>query len=94
MGSVGIGELRQQASTVLRRVLHGERIEVTEHGRPIACIVPLSKDPLAQLIAEGRASEADGELLERLGLADSLAAARRGGTSPSAALAELRADER
>ncbi|MDA8298031.1 MAG: type II toxin-antitoxin system prevent-host-death family antitoxin [Actinomycetota bacterium] len=91
MSSVGIRELRQQASTVLRRVLHGERIEVTEHGRPIACIVPLSKDPLTQLIAEGRASEADGELL---GLADSLATARRGGTSPSAALAELRADER
>jgi prevent-host-death family protein len=39
--SVGIRELRQQVSAVLKRVVNGEVIEVTDHGHPIARIVPL-----------------------------------------------------
>jgi antitoxin (DNA-binding transcriptional repressor) of toxin-antitoxin stability system len=35
---IGVGELRQHASRDLSQVARGERIEVTERGRPIhAC---------------------------------------------------------
>ncbi len=90
---VGIRELRQQASAVLRRVVGGEAIEVTDHGHPIARIVPLRPGVLDQLVLEGRATEADGDLLD---IADELGLpVGAGGTMPlSSALAELRADDR
>ena len=91
--SVGIRELRQQASAVLKRVVHGETIEVTDHGHPIARIVPLRLSVMDQLVLEGRATEAVGDLLD---LADEmgLPGDDRGLVPPSVALAELRADER
>ncbi len=52
---MGIKELRDSLTQVLRRVEAGERIEVTRDGEPVAAIVPLPEDPLARLIAEGRA---------------------------------------
>ena len=55
--SVGIRELRQQASAILKRVVAGEAIVVTEHGHPIARIVPLRPSPLEQLMMEGRATD-------------------------------------
>lgn len=89
--SVGIRELRQQTSRVLKRVIAGEVVEVTEHGHPIARIVPLRPSVLDQLTAEGRATEAADllDLLDEL----SLPAAPAGHMLPSAALAELRAEE-
>lgn len=90
---VGIRELRQQASAVLKRVVHGETIEVTDHGHPIARIVPLRPGVMDQLVLEGRASEAAGDLLdaaEDMGLP----VGGRGSMLPSVALAALRADER
>ena len=91
--SVGIRELRQQASAVLKRVVHGETIEVTDHGHPIARIVPLQPGVMDQLVLEGRATEADGDLLD---LVDEmgLPGDARGLVLPSVALAELRSDER
>jgi prevent-host-death family protein len=89
--TVGIRELRQQASAVLKRVVRGEVIEVTDHGHPIARIVPLRPGVLDQLVLEGRASEATGDLLD---LADELGFPAAGSVLPSVALAELRADER
>ena len=56
MRRIGITELRQQASAVLKRVVAGEVIEITEHGHPIARLVPLSRGVLDQLGHEGRAS--------------------------------------
>lgn len=38
---MGIAELKAQLSETLARVKAGEEITVTEHGRPIARIVPL-----------------------------------------------------
>lgn len=92
--TVGIRELRQQASSVLKRVVAGEVIDVTDHGHPIARIVPFRSSTLDQLVLEGRASEGEGDLLdlmEELGLP---AVATAGRKSPSRALTELRADER
>lgn len=91
---VGIRELRQQASGVLRRVTEGEVIEVTAHGHPIARIVPLRSSVLDQLVLEGRATDSSNNLLD---LIDSLGlpiAADPVGRTPSAALEELRSDER
>lgn len=92
VNSVGIRELRQQASSVLKRVAAGEVIEVTVHGHPIARIVPLREGTLSQLILEGRATSAQGDLLD---LADEMSLPGRpvGSQAPSQALAELRAEE-
>jgi prevent-host-death family protein len=40
MTSVGIRELRQRMSELLRRVAAGETIEVTNRGRPVALLTP------------------------------------------------------
>jgi prevent-host-death family protein len=91
--AVGIRELRQQASAVLRRVKAGETVEVTEHGHPIARIVPLRQSSLEQLVSEGVVRPAEGDLLELLAGMD-LPAQPAGPRLPSDALAELRAGEK
>jgi len=91
--TVGIRELRQQASAVLRRVVSGEVIEITEHGHPIARIVPLRAGVIDQLILEGRVTSARGDLLDLAEELD-LPEVAEGRSLPSVALAELRADER
>ena len=92
--SIGIRELRQRVSSVLRRVAAGEVVDVTDRGRPIARIVPLRHRVLDQLVLEGRASEAEGDLLELMDALHLPAAPKRKAPSPSDALADLRADER
>lgn len=92
---MGIRELKQQTSAVMRRVTAGETVEVTDHGHPIARIVPLRPGALDQLVAEGRAV---GPVDDLLGLLEELhlpaTAHPPDALSASAALAELRADER
>ena len=63
---VGIRALRQNLSVYLRRICRGERFEVTDHGRPVALLIPLTgnESPLARLIAQGRASSPKGDLLD------------------------------
>lgn len=39
MSTVGLRELRQEASELLRRVEAGEEITITVAGRPSACLV-------------------------------------------------------
>jgi prevent-host-death family protein len=57
--AVGLRDLRHHTSEVLARVRHGEAIDVTEHGRLIARIVPAGdREPtpiLRQLVESGRA---------------------------------------
>ncbi|MDA8263894.1 MAG: type II toxin-antitoxin system prevent-host-death family antitoxin [Actinomycetota bacterium] len=89
---VGIRELRQQTSSVMKRVVAGETVEITDHGHPIACIVPLRPGVLEQLTLEGRATSAVGDLLDLLDDM-SLPAPSAGSVLPSRALAELRAEE-
>jgi prevent-host-death family protein len=57
MERIGVRELNQNTSQVLARVQHGETIEVTERGRPIARLVPIDGglSLLDRLVAEGRA---------------------------------------
>ena len=62
---VGIRALRQNLSVYIQRIHRGERFEVTDRGRSVALLVPLGGlSPLARLVAEGRASMPDGDLLE------------------------------
>jgi prevent-host-death family protein len=91
MRSIGIRELRQQASKHLRDVERGETIEVTDRGRPVALLVPLPRTGAAErLIASGRMVPATGDLLA---LGEPLEP-RPGVPLPSERLADMRADER
>lgn len=56
MKTVGVGELRQNLSTYLRRVKEGERVIVTDRNRPVAELGPLRdrEAALDALIAEGK----------------------------------------
>ena len=55
MRSIGVRELRQNASRYLREVKRGETVEVTERGEPIARLVPIPEESTYErLVAEGR----------------------------------------
>jgi len=90
MASVGIRELRQRASELLRRVEDGESIEITDRGRPVAVLAPLPADPLAKLIAAGELQACEGDIRD---LPEPLSLPA-GVEAPSVALARLRSDER
>lgn len=90
MERVGVRELRQNATAVLRRVAAGEVVEVTHRGRAIARIVPMHEaSRLEQLLAEGRASDATGDLLDVKPMARIT-----GKPLLSKVVADMRADER
>lgn len=90
MTSVGIRELRQRASELLRQVEQGESIEITDRGRPVAVLAPMPQGPLERLHASGDLAGAEGTLAE---LPAPLALAP-GAETPSSVLARLRQDER
>jgi prevent-host-death family protein len=50
---IAIRTLNQDTAGVLARVERGETVEITNRGRPIARIVPVTADPVAALIATG-----------------------------------------
>jgi prevent-host-death family protein len=51
--SVGVRELRQNASKVLDQVKDGAIIEITEHGVPVARILPITKSLYDEYIESG-----------------------------------------
>ena len=74
MTSVGVRELRQRASELLRLVGEGETIEITDRGRPVALLGPLPQgSPLdvneAILNAAGALLPADLRSLDAIHLA-------------------------
>ena len=91
MRSVGIRELRQDASTWVRRASAGEVIEITDRGRPVARLGPLpaQETGLAALEAAGRIRPAKGRLTDHKPLP-----IKPGSPTLSEILAEMRADER
>ncbi|MFT4165774.1 MAG: type II toxin-antitoxin system prevent-host-death family antitoxin [Microlunatus sp.] len=59
MTEVGVRELRDGLSRHLATVRDGHTITVTDHGRPVARIVPVGvPTKLEQLIAEGKVTPA------------------------------------
>lgn len=63
--SVGIRELKDHASEVLRRVRSGETVVVTDRNEPVARIVPIATAPdddaARSLVAEGKVAWAGGK---------------------------------
>ncbi|SOJ53623.1 Antitoxin VapB46 [Mycobacterium simulans] len=91
MTTVGVRELRQRASELLRRVEAGETIEITDRGRPVALLSPMPQGgPYEQMLASGeieRATLAWDDLPEPVAL-------EAGVELPSVTLARLREHER
>lgn len=91
MRSVGVRELRQRASELLRLVAGGETIQVTDRGRPVAVLAPVPDgSPLERLRASGEIAGGEGDFDD---LPEPLALPV-GSETPSAVLARLRRDER
>jgi prevent-host-death family protein len=89
MTSVGVRELRQRASELLRRVEAGESIEITDRGRPVAVLGPLPQGgALERLRAQGEVESASVEFDDLPLPLPPL------GELPSTRLARLRRDER
>ena len=63
--AVGIRELKNRLSEVLRRVRRGETVTVTDRDRPVALLVPLRPKPshetLRRLVEAGRLAWSGGK---------------------------------
>ncbi len=81
-------ELRQHASRYLARVANGETLEVTDRGRPVARLVPVTRDAWADMVAAGRVTLAR----DPMDVADELPGDYE--VDASGALGAMRADER
>ncbi len=92
MRSIGVRELRQNASRYLLEVKRGETLEVTERGEPIARLVPIpqKESTYARLVAEGRIRPGRGNLLDVIDPIEP----KPGVPLPSEVLEEMREDER
>jgi len=91
MVRAGVRELRQNASSLLRRVAQGETIEITDRGRPVALLGPLPNgSAYERLLAAGEIEPATEDLDD---LPPPLEPAP-GAELPSVRLARLRQDER
>jgi prevent-host-death family protein len=91
MTSVGVRELRQRASGLLRLVEQGETVEITDRGRPVALLTPIPEgSPLERMRAAGDVETATADLDD---LPEPLVLPP-GTELPSRVLARLRRDER
>lgn len=91
MVAVGVRELRQRASELLRRVEAGETIEITDRGRPVALLSPIPVGgPYEQMVASGEIERAKRDVD---GLPEPLEL-KPGVEPPSVTLARLREHER
>ncbi|HEV8671398.1 MAG TPA: type II toxin-antitoxin system prevent-host-death family antitoxin [Candidatus Limnocylindria bacterium] len=63
MERVGVRELRQKASELLRRVAAGETFVVTDRGRPAAILSAPGPVGLAELERRGLIRRGEGDLL-------------------------------
>lgn len=63
MISVGIKELKEKLSGYVDKVRHGEEFVITDRGREIALVIPISKERNAvkHLVGSGRAAWTGGK---------------------------------
>lgn len=72
MEKVGAYKAKTHLPQLLRRVMDGESVTITKHGRPIARLVPVEKDErsrareAAQRVKEGRRRLAHKATIEEL----------------------------
>jgi prevent-host-death family protein len=91
MERMGVRQLQQNAAKAVRQARRGQRIEITDRGRPVAILVPvITGNVLGGLEAAGRLVRAEGDVLE-IGPPIRLP---RGVETPSRRLGRLRATER
>jgi prevent-host-death family protein len=65
--SVGIKELKAKLSSYVNKVYKGDQVIITEHGREVAVIVPISKERKAILsLVEKNKARWDGGKPKRL----------------------------
>ena len=88
MDRIGVRELRQHASRYLDRVAQGESLEVTDRGRPVARLIPITSDAWADMIASGRVTPAEDDA----DVSDEMPGNYE--VDAAAVLAEMRAEER
>lgn len=66
--AIPIRELRNDVSSVMRRVEAGESFDVTRHGRAVARLVPIARErrmkSMAEFRAAARGAAADPEFLD------------------------------
>ena len=84
---VGIRELKQNASEVMATVKKGAHIIVTDRGRPVGRIVPLTESPLDALVEAGLMSEPTRSFDEVIG---SLAPVARSSATTQEVLDDIR----
>lgn len=60
---MGIRELRDSLTKTIRRVRHGETIEITHDGEAVALLTPIRSTAIERLIAEGRVAQPRGPMV-------------------------------
>lgn len=90
MSEVGIRALKQNASKVVARAKAGESITITEHGKPVARLIPIRKSRMEELIEAGLATPPKGRLSDL----PPPPPRREGEPSASEILEQMRQDER
>lgn len=89
MSTVGVRALKQNASAVVARAESGEVVTITDHGRPVAQLVPLRRGVVQNLVIGGRAR------LARRAISDLEPTERRSGDPTlSKTLDQMRESER
>jgi prevent-host-death family protein len=64
MTEVGIRALKQNASAVVAQAAAGERVTITDRGRPVAQLTPIPSSLLEQLTLAGRARPAKSDIAD------------------------------
>jgi len=91
MEQINVRHLQQNASSILRRVQRGERMEITARGRPVAVLSPIAPGDVREALeAAGRLTRAEEDLLDLPAPIRIPAGIER----PSRRLEKLRATER
>jgi prevent-host-death family protein len=65
MTTIGVRELRQKASYYLSRVAAGERVDITDRGRPVARLVPITRDSWQDMVDAGEVTPASSGIAAR-----------------------------
>jgi prevent-host-death family protein len=90
MPDVGIRALKQNASAVVAQARSGEPVTVTDRGRPVAVLVPVTTSGVEALVSSDRARPA----LRRLRDLPAPARRRRARAALSEEVEEMRQTER
>jgi prevent-host-death family protein len=88
MTIVGVRELKQNASAVVREAVEGGPVVISDRGRPVAQLVRLPESRYQRLVDAGLLRPA------RRSVAELPAPEALDGPSPAELLAEMRDDER